>query len=120
MQQTIIELELALLSPEVRCDANVLDELIHADFLEVGATGISFGKPEVLARLPKEKPPVFRVSDMQYRLLSEDLVQLNYRACFKPVNEVDKRYSLRTSLWKCSNGRWQMIYHQGTPCAPYF
>ncbi|WP_281212827.1 nuclear transport factor 2 family protein [Shewanella insulae] len=120
MRQTIIELELALLSPEMRSDANVLDELIHADFLEVGATGISFGKPEVLARLPKEKSPAFKVSDMQCRFLSENLAQLHYRACFKPVNEVDKRYSLRTSLWKCDGGRWQMIYHQGTPCAPFF
>ncbi|MFV7785462.1 DUF4440 domain-containing protein [Shewanella marisflavi] len=120
MQQIVIEQEIALLSPEVRTDPKALDQFIHVDFLEVGATGVSFGKPEVLARLPKEKPPVFKVTDIQYRLLSADLAQLNYRACFKPVNEVNKRYSLRTSLWKCEAGCWQIIYHQGTPCAPFF
>ena len=120
MLQTIIDQELALLSPRGRCDAKLLDKLIHADFLEVGATGMSFGKTEVLTRLPKEKPPQVKVTDMQCRLLSEDLAQLNYRACIKPVNEVDKRYSLRTSLWKFEAGCWRVIYHQGTPCAPFF
>ncbi|MCZ4339159.1 DUF4440 domain-containing protein [Shewanella colwelliana] len=120
MRQTIIELELKLLSPEVRTSAEALQQLIHDEFLEIGATGVSFGKPEVLQRLPQARPPSFNVFDIHYRLLSADLAQLTYRASFKPINELEKRYSLRTSLWKLEGERWQMIYHQGTPCEAFF
>jgi hypothetical protein len=89
MRQTIIELELALLTPEV------------------------------LLRLPQEKPPRFDVFDIHYRLLSTDLAQLTYRTSFKQINEWDKRYSLRTSMWEYQGERWQIIYHQGTPCQAF-
>ena len=31
-------------------------------------------------------------------------------------DEIDeaKKYSLRSSVWKCFNGKWRMIFHQGT------
>ncbi|GIU41734.1 DUF4440 domain-containing protein [Shewanella algidipiscicola] len=119
LKQSIIELEFALLNPEVRHSASTLDRLIHDDFLEIGATGLGFGKPEILRRLPEENSPKFTVIDIQFRQLSEDIAQLTYRASFKPINALDKRYSLRTSLWKYAVDRWQIIYHQGTPCEPF-
>ena len=120
MRQTIIELELALLTPEVRTSVSALQQLIHDEFVEIGTTGVSFGKAEVLLHLPQQKAPTFNIFDINYRLLSHDLAQLTYRASFKPVNELGKRYSLRTSLWKFEGERWQMIYHQGTPCEAFF
>lgn len=120
LKQSIIELELALLNPEVRHSISTLDRLIHDEFIEIGATGLGFGKPEILRRLPEENTPRFTVVDIQYRQLSENIVQLTYRASFKPINALDKRYSLRTSLWKYGGDRWQIIYHQGTPCEAFF
>ncbi|HDY90598.1 MAG TPA: DUF4440 domain-containing protein, partial [Pseudoalteromonas sp.] len=28
-------------------------------------------------------------------------------------------YSLRMSLWRQTNEQWKMVFHQGTPCAPF-
>jgi hypothetical protein len=30
------------------------------------------------------------------------------------VSEEQVMYSLRSSIWRRSEGRWQMIFHQGT------
>jgi len=29
-------------------------------------------------------------------------------------NRTDKKYSLRSSIWKYCNGKWKMFFHQGT------
>lgn len=30
------------------------------------------------------------------------------------AEEIDKKNSLRSSIWKCIEGKWKMIFHQGT------
>jgi hypothetical protein len=53
------------------------------------------------------------------RMLAPDLAQLLYRATILKPNEFITRYSLRSSLWKEEDGRWQLIFHQGTPCEAF-
>lgn len=118
LKQKLVELELYLLKSDVRASPEELNLLIHDDFQEFGASGISFGKREVLERLPKEKCPQFCATSFELRMLSKDLAQLLYRATIKKQDEFNTRYSLRSSLWKLNEelGEWQMIFHQGTSC----
>ena len=115
LKQQLIELELYLLKSEVRTSAKELSALIHDDFLEFGGSGGRFGKEEVLIRLPQVKCPEFNATDFELRMLAPDLAQLLYRATILKPNEFITRYSLRSSLWKEEDGRWQLIFHQGTP-----
>lgn len=121
LKQKLVELELYLLKSDVRSSSEELDLLIHEDFHEFGASGASFGKREVLERLPKEKCPNFCATSFELRLISKDLAQLLYRATMKKHDEFNTRYSLRSSLWKYNEelDEWQMIFHQGTPCEPF-
>jgi hypothetical protein len=119
LKQQLIELELYLLKSEVRTSAKELSALIHDDFLEFGGSGIRFGKEEVLIRLPQVKCPEFNATDFELRMLAPDLAQLLYRATILKPNEFITRYSLRSSLWKEEDGRWQLIFHQGTPCEAF-
>jgi hypothetical protein len=43
--------------------------------------------------------------------LAPDVVLATYRV----VDETRKQHTLRSSIWKLKDGRWQMVFHQGTP-----
>jgi hypothetical protein len=46
--------------------------------------------------------------------LSNDCVLATYKLIeHNKINE-KKKYSLRSSIWKCFDGRWKMFFHQGT------
>lgn len=50
------------------------------------------------------------LSQFDMHPLSEDPVLTTYR-----IFDEDKvEHTLRSLIWKCTNGRWQMFFHQGT------
>ena len=115
IEATIMQLELDLLDPAVRADSVRLDALIADDFLEVGASGLSFGKAVVLARLPDENGVSFSASAMQAYILAPTVVLVTYAAERSQQGHTNR--SLRSSVWVKSPGGWQMRYHQGTTAA---
>lgn len=50
------------------------------------------------------------LSNFEIHQLSEDTVLTTYRI----YNEIKMEHTLRSSIWKYRNGRWQMFFHQGT------
>jgi hypothetical protein len=49
-------------------------------------------------------------------VLSSDVVLITYRAAKESASaEEATTYSLRSSIWKFIDGRWQITFHQGTP-----
>lgn len=115
----IIEKELSLLSPEVRRSKEKLTSLLSQEFLEIGASGRTFRLDEVLSELPEESNYSAHAQDFEFRALSEDLVQLIYRSSSSRGGDGERRFAKRTSLWRRENGAWKMVYHQGTPVAPF-
>ncbi|WP_369976579.1 DUF4440 domain-containing protein [Xanthomonas bundabergensis] len=111
--QRVIALELSLLEASVRASVERLDDLLEEDFVEFGASGRRFGKREVLAALPGASPVRYRVDDMQARWLAPDLLQLTYRS--ERDGDGGRHGALRSSLWRCRDDRWRMLFHQGTP-----
>ena len=105
------KLELELLEQCVRADASRLDQLIADDFREVAGTGRTFGKDEVLARLPHESGVGFSTSHMRSRLLAPTVCLVTYRAQ-RTHGGVTVR-SERSSIWIKSDS-WRLIHHQGT------
>jgi hypothetical protein len=49
--------------------------------------------------------------DFTVRRLAQDVMLVTYRTTIQ--NRAVSR--LRSSIWKLIEGRWQMIFHQGTP-----
>ena len=108
-----MRLELELLQPAVRADAQRLDALLADEFLEVAATGRSFGKSEVMHRLPTEAGIAFAAEDMRVQMLAPEVALVTYVAQ-RTVGE-STSVSKRCSLWVSTGSRWQLRYHQGTP-----
>lgn len=111
-QVIVKELELELLQPATRASVQRLDALLADDFREVGATGHSFDKAHVLARLPGESGVAFLATEMQSHLLAPTVVLVTYVG--ERTYEGTVTRSRRSSVWVNIAGSWKMRYHQGT------
>ena len=117
LQKTIYDLETTLLKPEIRSSVKDLDLLLADDFMEFGSSGKIYDKKMILERLPKDteiSSVQFEVSDFQVKKLSENVVLATFKTSkISPDN--NRLTALRASIWRNTNGNWQIIYHQGTP-----
>lgn len=106
----LYSLDVRLLHSDVRKSEKELNELLADDFMEFGSSGRVFDKKDILDRLPGEKDPEMTLTDFEARLLAENVVLTTYRV----LNRQNMKYSLRSSIWKLNEGKWQMTFHQGT------
>jgi hypothetical protein len=112
-------LEQELLKPEVRHSPDRVGDLLSDDFVEFGSSGGVFNKQQVIEALEREEPAdsTIRLSlvDFIARGLASDVILVTYRTIQEggPGTRQDSR--LRSSIWKLIEGRWQMVFHQGTP-----
>lgn len=105
-------LELKLLQPATRKDANQLRQLLTEDFVEVGSGGVAFTREQVFAALATEPPTQWSIENLEARALGDGLVLVTYRAT--RIRHGERVASLRSSIWKREAGQWRMTFHQGT------
>ncbi|MFG6116161.1 DUF4440 domain-containing protein [Halobacillus sp. MO56] len=110
LKEHMYSLEKSLLKSDVRKTAKILDELLADDFVEYSSTGEIYDKENILNRLPNEDDPGITMRDFEIKYLSSTSVQTT----FKVFIESKQKHSLRSSVWKFYEGRWQMTFHQGT------
>ena len=108
------QLEERLLQAEVRQSAPELAELLADDFIEFGSSGRVFNKSQIIASLSHETPERRSLTEFKAVFLAPGVVLTTYRA-FRHRATDTPITSLRSSIWKLIEGRWQMIFHQGTP-----
>lgn len=108
-------LEERLLQHESRTSVKELEELISDDFVEFGSSGYIYNKQDIIEDLPSSPQVKMTMLDFQLRVLSNDVVLTTYRIVKYPEDSGEKKYSLRSSIWRLHNDKWQMIFHQGTP-----
>lgn len=111
-------LERALHDPQVRGDVARLDELLDAEFSEIGSSGQCYGRETALAEIPLQRAQVDILSDdYQVALLAPGVAQVRYRSWYV-IEGVRQREVLRSSLWRLQGDAWRVRFHQGTPAAP--
>jgi hypothetical protein len=108
------ELELELLLPEVRQSPERLLSLLADEFREFGSSGRIFDRREIVEALRTEPRVQFSVADFRATVLGEGVVLVTYRAVRRNESDDSELASLRSSLWVLRDGRWQMVFHQGT------
>ena len=110
----IRKLEERLLKPSVRRSVQDVSELLADEFIEYGSSGYIFNKKQVIEGLQGEDPVEISLSDFKAKSLTSGVILVTYRAVKHGPSE-QKTYSLRSSVWKLIDGRWQIVFHQGTP-----
>jgi len=113
IEDTLTALELKLLTSDVRRSKLQLAEILHNDFFEIGSSGRTYNKEQVIesllhsSNLGEAKIRDFRVRE------NGILAHVSYRLSMLD-DEGGLRYSLRSSVWKYECDDWLMLFHQGT------
>ena len=109
------DLEEKLLRPETRNSPSEVATLLHPDFFEFGQSGTVWSRQQIIDKLAQERPIEGSLTDLSVRSLAADVTLVTYCAVARDPASGNEWHSLRSSVWKLTDGRWQMIFHQGTP-----
>ena len=101
-------LEEQLLQPATRSNPKAVAALLADDFREFGSSGRIFTKPEIITHLAGESPRQITLTDFACHALTPETALVTYRSFSQGTA------ALRSSLWVHREGRWQMLFHQGT------
>ena len=108
LAELLRKLETDLLRPEVRRSPEAVSSLLAEEFCEFGSSGRIYTRREVVEMLPAESAGSVSVSDFSVTSLAAGVALVRYRA------DSGNSVSLRSSVWVMRDGRWQMVFHQGT------
>ncbi|MEH7225272.1 DUF4440 domain-containing protein [Bacillus sp. JJ1566] len=108
LKQHLKELEEMHTNIEVRKSREELDKILADEFFEIGSSGYMFDKKECL----ESGVALTEMSLHNYEIypLAPDVVLTTYFI----VDKTRNRNTLRSSIWKLIDGRWQLFFHQGT------
>ena len=113
------ELEEQLLRPDVRSSVEKVAHLLADEFVEIGSSGRVFDKQQIIEALESEESegqsPAQTADEFTVRSIAENVALVTYRTVRWTSITGQEVQTLRSSIWKLIDGRWQMIFHQGTP-----
>ena len=99
-----------ILDPLMRADPAQIRALLAPEFTEFSSGGRVLNRDAILAALASEPPRQLR--GFKVRLLAPGAALTLWR-----VKRDDGIETLRSSVWQLQQGRWQMVFHQGTLAA---
>jgi hypothetical protein len=108
IKNRLVSFEIELHKDSVRTDAKKLDELLDDEFFEIGTSGNTYAKKDIVERLPSESSYEIKSFDFDVREIAKNVIQIFYKA------EADGRKSSRSSIWIKKDSNWKMVFHQGT------
>ncbi|MDC3414324.1 DUF4440 domain-containing protein [Aquibacillus sp. 3ASR75-11] len=109
LKEHLYLLEERLLKPEVRTDPIELERLLSDDFFEFGSSGNVWYKKDFVGESGISVCEM-NLYDFDIKPLATDVVLTTYRV----EDKTREHHTLRSSIWKFRNNRWQMFFHQGT------
>lgn len=90
-----------------------MSHLLADDFAEFGSSGRVFHKREIIDALEHEVSEELSLHDFTLRHTTETMALATYRA-IRRCRSGETQESLRSSVWIYREGRWQILFHQGT------
>ncbi|MBN1060214.1 UNVERIFIED_ORG: DUF4440 domain-containing protein [Clostridium botulinum] len=115
-QEQILEAETDLLKSEIRKSSEKINQILANDFIEFSSSGKEYyyKNGDVFQDEMDNTQFNWEIVNFRIKELSSDCILSMYKLI--KHNEIDenKKYSLRSSIWKYTNGKWKMFFHQGT------
>lgn len=93
-------------------DRTALDSRLCDGYLEYAKSGRIYSKADIVESLGN------LLQDRNISILDFTCIALSDSAClahYRSFDASDHTYALRTSIWVLRDGRWQLLFHQGTP-----
>lgn len=113
LKNELIELESRLLDNESRKSSKFLNDLLHEDFLEIGASGRKYNKQQTIGLLIKASQFTSTANGFEYVPLSDNAALISYELTVNRSG-LNSQSSVRSSIWVLHNEKWRLIFHQGT------
>jgi hypothetical protein len=113
VRETLEQFERQLLTSATRHNVTEVSSLLADEFREFGSSGKAFSKTEIISHLQSEGSVHLSLHGFEAYPISDQAFLVTFRAV-KEVPELPPVESLRSSLWIYRDGRWQMLFHQGT------
>ena len=117
LREHLRKLEESLANPEIRRSPEQLARLLADDFQEFGGSGRVFDKGQIIDALQNQPAVQLWLDEFQVRCLAPDVALVTYRGNCKFPGSDNVSHSLRSSIWRNREGRWEVVFHQGTPSA---
>jgi hypothetical protein len=116
IEKHILKLENDLLKSEIRKSSQKINEILANDFIEFSSSGneYHYKNGDVFQEKKDNNTLHWEIVDFKIEELSNDCILAMYKVIKHSELNENKKYSLRSSIWKCYDGKWKMFFHQGT------
>lgn len=114
--ERILQLEKDLLKSEVRKSSQKINEILSNDFIEFCSSGdiYYYKSGDIFQEKDDELENNWKIIDFEIKELSDDCVLALYKVIKLNEKDENKKFSIRSSIWKLYDEKWKMIFHQGT------
>jgi hypothetical protein len=118
--QLMCSLETSLHAPTVRGDKAQLEKLLHADFFEIGRSGTSYRRGDIIAQLVSQADPAtIWAQDFALSMPAYSVALLVYKSAHINGQGELTMHAQRSSMWQYDELGWQLRFHQGTPTVAF-
>ncbi len=118
LEKVILNLENKLLKSEIRKSSDEITEILDEEFFEFCSSGVEYHykKGDVFQNEYDNRELNWVIKEFKTKELSHDCILATYVLIKNDEHDKNKKYSLRSSIWKCYCGKFKIIFHQGTLC----
>lgn len=113
MTHPLSALEHTLWRTDTRYDRTQMDATFAPDFQEFGRSGRRYTREDLLPNGEAEAIDA-TLHALTITDLSDTLALVTYLSELRRQTQTE--WANRSSLWDRTSGRWQLRFHQGTPC----
>lgn len=116
VKEHILQLEGDLLKSEVRKSSQMISDILADDFIEFCSSGneYHYKNGDTFQEQDNIKELCWQIVDFKTKELSNDCILAMYKLIKHDEPNENKKYSLRSTIWKYIDGKWKMVFHQGT------
>ena len=113
MTHPLAALELTLWRTETRHDRALMEQTFAPDFREFGRSGRRYSREDLLPSGATHAIDA-TLHDLTVTEISPTVALVTYRSELRRPTQTE--WANRSSLWDHATGKWQLRFHQGTPC----
>jgi hypothetical protein len=113
MTHPLAALEQTLWRTDTRHDRTLMDATFASDFHEFGRSGRRYSRDDLLPNGQAHEIDA-TLHALSITEISADIALVTYLS--EQRRPTGTEWANRASLWDRTTGRWQIRFHQGTPC----